>query len=53
MGLTHRNWVTVKAPNATEADAWATALSVLGERGWKKLRRKHPQLEVRIRLAPL
>lgn len=53
MGLTHRNWVTVKAPSATEADAWATALSVLGQQGWEKHRRKYPHLEVRIRPAPL
>ncbi len=29
-GLTHRNWVTVMAPNAVQADVWATALSVDG-----------------------
>ena len=32
-GLTHTSIVTVKAPNATTADAWATALSV--DRGLK------------------
>jgi thiamine biosynthesis lipoprotein len=53
MGLTHRNQAMVKAPTATEADAWATALSVAGESGWKKHRRKYPHLEVRIRQSPL
>ncbi len=31
--LTHRILVTVLAPNATMADAWATAISVSGEKG--------------------
>ena len=31
--LTHRVLVTVLAPNATMADAWATAISVSGENG--------------------
>lgn len=44
--LTTRTLVTVQAPDATTADAWATAISVLGEKGWKKLRRRHPELQV-------
>jgi thiamine biosynthesis lipoprotein len=47
-GLTHRNLVTVKAPNATIADAWATALSVLGPEQWARLAEEHPELEVWI-----
>ncbi len=45
-GLTHRTLVTVQAPNATEADAWATAISVLGESGWQKLKQKPRKLKV-------
>ena len=46
MGLTHHTLVTVKAHNATTADAWATAISVLGEKG-KKIAFKSPyQLEI-------
>ncbi|MFN4256104.1 MAG: FAD:protein FMN transferase [Saprospiraceae bacterium] len=44
--VTTRTLVTVQAPDATTADAWATAISVLGEKGWKKLRRRHPELQV-------
>ncbi|HRI62188.1 MAG TPA: FAD:protein FMN transferase [Saprospiraceae bacterium] len=51
-GLTHRNWVTVKAPTATDADAWATALSVLGKQGWDKLKSKYPDITGWIRQAP-
>jgi len=36
LGLTHRVLVTVQAPNATQADAWATAISVGGMAGWEK-----------------
>jgi thiamine biosynthesis lipoprotein len=53
MGLTHRNWVTVLAPTATAADAWATALSVLGEQKWATLKSKHPDITAWIRQAPL
>lgn len=45
-GLTHRVLATVQAPNATTADAWATAISVLGESGWKKLKQKKLRLRV-------
>lgn len=44
--LTTRTLVTVQAPDATTADAWATAISVLGKKGWKKLRRRHPEVRV-------
>lgn len=52
-GLTHRNWVIIKAPTATDADAWATALSVLGEQEWEKLKSKHVSITAWIREAPL
>lgn len=45
-GLTHRVLVTVQAPDATTADAWATAISVLGAPGWEKIRQRHPSLRV-------
>lgn len=45
-GLTHRVWVTVQAPTGVEADAWATALSVMGAQGWQKIESKHPKLKV-------
>lgn len=51
-GLTHRVLVTVQAPNATEADAWATAISVLGPAGWAPLRRRQPQLRVWVTAPP-
>jgi FAD:protein FMN transferase len=35
-GLTHRVLVTVQAPNALMADAWATAISVLGTKPRKR-----------------
>jgi thiamine biosynthesis lipoprotein len=38
--LTHHILVTVKAKNAVTADAWATALSVLGNKGLRKTRQK-------------
>lgn len=38
--LTHRTLVTVLAKNATTADAWATAISVMGQEGWQQLKRK-------------
>jgi FAD:protein FMN transferase len=47
-GLNHRVLVTVQAPNATIADAWATAISVLGEKGWKKLEKKHQNIIVTL-----
>lgn len=48
-GLTHRVLVTVQAPTGVEADAWATALSVMGDKGWQKIKHKHPQLTVWLR----
>ena len=50
-GLTHRVLVTVQAPTGVEADAWATALSVMGDEGWQKIKHKHPQLAVWLREA--
>jgi FAD:protein FMN transferase len=47
-GLSHRVLVTVQAPNATIADAWATAISVLGEKEWKILKNKHKNLTVTL-----
>lgn len=45
-GLTHHMLVTVQAPNATTADAWATAISVLGESGIQKLKQKPGKIKV-------
>jgi thiamine biosynthesis lipoprotein len=45
-GLTHRILVTVQAPDATTADAWATALSVSGKRGLEKKAGKCRSLRV-------
>lgn len=45
-GLTQRVLVTVHAPTATEADAWATAISVLGQSGWQAIRQRHPKVRV-------
>ena len=50
--LTHRTQVTVLAENATSADAWATALSIMGEKGWKQLKSK-PAIKVWISESPL
>jgi thiamine biosynthesis lipoprotein len=52
-GMTHRNLVTIKAPNAVTADAWATALSVMSEQEWLTLRPKHKDLTVWIAVMPL
>ncbi len=52
-GMTHRHLVTVQAPNAVTADAWATALSVMSEKEWLTLRRKHKDLKVWIAQLPL
>lgn len=46
VGLTHRVLVTVQAPDATTADAWATAISVGGAAGWKKWNKRHRHLKV-------
>lgn len=45
-GLTHHTLVTVQAPNATSADAWATALSVMGASGWDALPQKPKKTKV-------
>ena len=45
-GLSQNILVTVQAPNATKADVWATAISVLGESGWKKLKQKPKKTKV-------
>lgn len=50
--LMHRTQVTVLAENATTADAWATAVSVLGENGWNRLKKK-PEIKVWISESPL
>ncbi len=50
LGLQQRSQVTVIAPNATTADALATALSVLGPaRGWKLLE-QFPGTQARMML---
>ena len=46
LGLTHRVLVTVQAPDATTADAWATAISVGGIKGWKKWKKRCPGLKI-------
>lgn len=45
-GLTHRVLVSVQAPNAVTADAWATAFSVLGETGLRQL--PHPPRHIKV-----
>ena len=47
--LSTRTEVTVLAPTATEADAWATALSVLGPERGSEVLRAHPRLAARWR----
>jgi FAD:protein FMN transferase len=47
-GLTSRVLVTVQAPNATIADAWATAIGVLGAKEWSKMAKLHPELMVQL-----
>lgn len=46
LGLTHRILVTVQAPDATTADAWATAISVGGATGWKKWEKRRYKVRV-------
>lgn len=50
--LTHRTLVTVAARNATTADAWATAISVMGQDGWQQLKQK-PAIQVWLAEMPL
>lgn len=52
MALKHHTLVTVKAPNATIADAWATAVSVSGEAGRKKALNGSQKLEVWLTETP-
>lgn len=47
--LSTRTEVTVLAPTATEADAWATALSALGPERGSEVLRAHPRLAARWR----
>jgi thiamine biosynthesis lipoprotein len=47
--LSTRTEVTVLAPTATEADAWATALSVLGPERGSEVLRARPRLAARWR----
>jgi FAD:protein FMN transferase len=47
-GLSNRVLVTVHAPTATMADAWATAISVLGEKEWEKIKKRHPKVLVTL-----
>ncbi len=49
VGLTNRIMVTVVAPNATDADAYASAVSVLGRDAGLALARGVPGIEVMIR----
>lgn len=46
LGLTHRILVTVQAPDATTADAWATAISVGGAAGWGKWKKRRYRIKV-------
>ena len=52
-GLTHRVLVTVQAPTATEADAWATAISVMGEPDWAAGKQAHRTIRVWTSDMPL
>jgi len=45
--------VTVIAPDATTADAWATAMSVLGEKGRKLAQKSPKKLEIWLTEMPL
>lgn len=48
LGLTHHVLVTVQAPDATTADAWATAISVGGAAGWARWEKRRRELKVWI-----
>lgn len=52
-GLTHRNLVCVQAPDATTADAWATAISVAGAEKWARWKKRHPRVQVWVVETPL
>lgn len=43
-GVTHRGTVTVFAESATDADAWASALSILGPEGAPQVLQERPKL---------
>lgn len=43
--LTHRVLSTVLAPSAVEADAWATALNVMGKKGVEMLEKTRPDIK--------
>lgn len=51
--ITYHRLVTVKAANATTADAWATALSVLGATWWQQHQKRRWRLRVWIANFPL
>ena len=53
MALTHRILVTVKAKNATIADAWATGLSVMGKKGWRLANKSADKIQVWLSEQPL
>ena len=53
MALTHHTLVTVMAPNATTADAWATAISVLGDVGRKIALKSTKKLDIWLTESPL
>lgn len=48
MPLQRHTLVTVLAPEATSADAWATGISVLGNSGWRHLKRRPTKIRVWI-----
>lgn len=52
-GVSHRVLVTVEAPSATEADAWATAISVMGKRNWEAMKNRYPRVKVWVGELPL
>lgn len=52
-GVSHRVLVTVKAPSATEADAWATAISVMGKSNWEAMKNRYPRVKVWAGELPL
>lgn len=52
LGLTHRVLVTVQAPDATTADAWATAISVGGAAGWAKWKKRRYRIKVWLTESP-
>lgn len=51
IGLTNRTSVSVEAPSGILADAYATALSVMGEKKARRFAAAHPEITVRISLS--